>query len=146
VILNVLAAHVLPISLACNALFAPAIVWALMSLRSSRGKNTCCERALAERTVQLHDEEKRHSKTQEALKAATDFIAAIYPLHRQEAGDAADFGERYRYWEKKALLLWAQIREQSTAKQREAKLELGYKIVEAILSYVLPHPAPSCAR
>jgi hypothetical protein len=119
---------------------------ALISLHSSRGNNTCTEGALAERTVQLHNEEKRHSKTQEALKTATDFIAAIYPLHRQEAGDAADFGERYRYWERKALLLWAQIREQSVAKQREAKLELGYKIVEAILSYVLPRPTPSCAR
>lgn len=144
--LNALAAHALPISLACNALFAPAIVWALISLRSLRGKNTCSEQALAERTVQLHDEEKRHSKTQEALKTARGFIAATYPLHRQEAGDAADYGARYRYWEKKALLLWAQIREQSAAKQREAKLELGYKIVEAILSYVLPHPTPSCAR
>lgn len=144
--LNALAAHALPISLACNTLFAPAIVWALISLRSLRGKNTCTEQALAERTVQLHDEEKRHSKTQEALKTARGFIAATYPLHRQEAGDAADYGARYRYWEKKALLLWAQIREQSAAKQREAKLELGYKIVEAILSYVLPHPTPSCAR
>lgn len=84
-ILNVLAAHVLPISLACNALFAPAIVWALISLRSSRGRDTCSERALAERTVQLHDEEKRHSKTQEELKTARGFIAAMYPLHRQEA-------------------------------------------------------------
>jgi hypothetical protein len=146
VTLNGLAAHALPISLACNALFAPAIVWALISLRSLRGKNTCSEQALVERTVQLHDEEKRHSKTQEELKSARGFIAAMYPLHRQEAGDAADYGARYRYWEKKALLLWAQIREQSAAKQREAKVELGYKIVEAILSYVLPHPTPSCAR
>jgi hypothetical protein len=144
VTLNDLAPHALPISVACNALFAPAIVWVLILLRSSRGKNSCSEQALAERTMQLHDEEKRHSTTQEALKTATDFITAIYPVHRQEAGDAADYGERYRYWEKKALLLWAQIREQSAAKQREAKLELGYKIVEAILSYVLPHPNPSC--
>jgi hypothetical protein len=144
VTLNDLAPHALPISVACNALFALAIVWVLILLRSSRGKNSCSEQALAERTMQLHDEEKRHSTTQEALKTATDFITAIYPVHRQEAGDAADYGERYRYWEKKALLLWAQIREQSAAKQREAKLELGYKIVEAILSYVLPHPNPSC--
>lgn len=142
--LNDLAPHALPISVACNALFALAIVWVLILLRSSRGKNSCSEQALAERTMQLHDEEKRHSTTQEALKTATDFITAIYPVHRQEAGDAADYGERYRYWEKKALLLWAQIREQSVAQQREAKLELGYKIVEAILSYVLPHPNPSC--
>lgn len=96
--------------------------------------------------MQLHDEKKRHSTTQEALKTATDFIAAMYPLHRQEAGDAADYGERYRYWEEKALRLWAQIREESAAKQREAKLDLGYKIIEAILSNVLPHPTPSCAR
>jgi hypothetical protein len=142
--LNVLAAHALPISLACNALFAPALVWVLISLRSSRGESTRCEQALTERTAQLRNEEERHSRTQQALKTATDFITALYPLHRQEAGDAADYGERYRYWQKKALLLWAQVREQSAAKQREAKLELGYKIVEAILSYVLPHPTPSC--
>ena len=142
--LNILAAHALPISLACNALFAPALVWALISLRSSRGESTRSEQALTERTAQLRNEEERHSRTVEALKTATDFIAALYPLHRQEAGDAADYGERYRYWQKKTLLLWAQAREQSAAKQREAKLELGYKIVEAILSYVLPHPTPSC--
>lgn len=91
--LNVLAAHALPISLACNALLAPVLVWALISLRSWRGKSTCCEQALAERTVQLRNEEKRHSRTQEALRTATDFIATLYPVHRQEAGDAADYGE-----------------------------------------------------
>jgi hypothetical protein len=141
--IHLLAAHGTSISVAFNILVAPALVWMLVSLRSSGAKLSCSERALSEMTQQLASERKEHARDSEALKEANEFIAALKPLFRAAAGDAADYGARYLYWEKKAFLLWEHIRELSAAKQREAKLDLGYKIVEAILSYFVPHRKPA---
>jgi len=80
-------------------------------------------------------------KTKE-LQRCKDFINSLEPLMIKSSGDGADYGARYRFWEKTALLLWGLIREQSAQKQREAKLDLGYTIVEALLSHVMPHPRP----
>ena len=138
-ILHALTAHALSISVALNVLLTLLIAMLSISRRSWNRKCALTEHDLAARTAELQG-------AQADLKRANDFIEEIQPFVRRSAGDAADFGAHCRYWMDKALLFWQEIREQSAARQREAKFEFGYKIVEALLSHFVPHPKPFCAR
>jgi len=138
-----MSAHIFLASLISNVLLASTATWAFVLLRSERNKKAHCEQAVADLTSQLHSEKEEHARTQQELGSARDFIASIYPLFRQAAGEGARDAERYRYFRETTLLLWEQIKEQAAAKQREAKFDLGYKIVEAILSHVVPCPKHS---
>lgn len=79
-------------------------------------------------------------KTKE-LQRCKDFIDSLEPRMIKSSGDGADYGARYRFWEKTALLLWGQVQNLSAEKQRAAIFELGCEIVESLLSRVMPHPS-----
>jgi len=95
---------------------------------------------LRNRSAELTEERQAHKHTKAQLDNCREFIAGLQPRVRKWAGDAAQNGERWAQWEKKALLLSEENRQRSATRQLQAKIEFGLRIVEALLSYVLPHP------
>jgi hypothetical protein len=120
-------------------------------VRSSAARRDCASRfvsqaeELARKTKDLEMERDERAKMTEEIQRCKDFIACLEPLMIKSAGDGADYGARYQFWEKTALLLWGQVRELSAEKQRAAILDLGYELVDALLSHVIPHRNPSAA-